>query len=1042
MSAAGAGSPAAGYRSASAPRMSSADKAQSRFTQHAVTAAAAQRSKTPNPAQRAAAAAAAAAASSSGAAAARRLRHSSHSTASESKHVARMRASDSAAGPQHSRLPGFSSTSMGLRSPTKGPAAAHLQGSPILRGAGSRSVLAAPAAAAGARLGSASKGIPGAPGARVKPPGVRSMDRVGLTLPGAAGRGGASASSGSQDCAVMVPVIKDRYKDLFKHTPAATAVEEARAAAAAAQRSPSPAAERSRPRSGAVPKLALGGLARQGSGGPPAALWGPAQQQQQHAEAAGDVASPYLGRISGLAASPEVSSSSLDKAPADFSTPQGQRKPVVPLLALSTLTPVPKSRPVVAAAPGAAASPCTPLQAAGPVQDETPSLLVKSQPRTGSSSKGAADSRTGAQLEPPSPLLAPRNLSSGMQAEHSSSFPAAPAEAGVGAAEGCSAAPAAAAAGRGFLAIPGLQLPGAAAGEGHFDSPPRHRRGERESPSSPADPGSQGALKLKANTLCSTAASSSSSVAAHSGSFGVPGRVPPAGTSVPGRSGPPSASKAAAAAAVKTRQRVGGAAAAAGGSVLEGSAEAGKGRAGVPVRRSLPSGAPSPTAGTPASRQRLSLDATTPGSQFGRSTPLPSPSKKLGTPVPRLDLTPVLASMAAEQDGTPDAAPDSHSHQGMLLLEDAPRRRLELDGDADEDPHSQRQSSGKGKPGSGKGRVGSGKSHGLSSNSKKGPGSKGSQASAEPPPQESFYVYESVMPPEEQRTYEDLRRVLLKAPGGSKHVANLQGIWGCYQDARRNTEAMAFRGHRLLDQVSTEYSSFKREAEVKLEELEQERDAAREELQLAMVAGSVPASALQLAAKDQELRELQHENTQLRQQVAEYEKAMHMASEYHAATQAAHQEQQVPVHARVIAGSATTSILTNQVVAQQYELQKVEKRMEDMKAALHLACGVLRQTNYMDEQSELRTHLDHDTLTVLDTIMATEEMEAVAMAQEQAAAAHMLQQGAAYQPASAPAEPAVHIEEVHSEGAASPASADCAGPAAAVAEQTSSEQAA
>jgi hypothetical protein len=54
---------------------------------------------------------------------------------------------------------------------------------------------------------------------------------------------------------------------------------------------------------------------------------------------------------------------------------------------------------------------------------------------------------------------------------------------------------------------------------------------------------------------------------------------------------------------------------------------------------------------------------------------------------------------------------------------------------------------------------------------------------------------------QEQRTYEDLRKVLMKAPGGSKHAANLQGIWGCYQDARRNTEAMAFRGHRLLDQV-------------------------------------------------------------------------------------------------------------------------------------------------------------------------------------------------------------------------------------------------
>lgn len=43
----------------------------------------------------------------------------------------------------------------------------------------------------------------------------------------------------------------------------------------------------------------------------------------------------------------------------------------------------------------------------------------------------------------------------------------------------------------------------------------------------------------------------------------------------------------------------------------------------------------------------------------------------------------------------------------------------------------------------------------------------------------------------------------------------------------------------LCAQVSTEYSSFKRDAEVKLEELEHERNQAREELQLAMVAGSV-----------------------------------------------------------------------------------------------------------------------------------------------------------------------------------------------------------
>lgn len=46
-------------------------------------------------------------------------------------------------------------------------------------------------------------------------------------------------------------------------------------------------------------------------------------------------------------------------------------------------------------------------------------------------------------------------------------------------------------------------------------------------------------------------------------------------------------------------------------------------------------------------------------------------------------------------------------------------------------------------PGSGKGKAGSGRSAKAAV-----PGSKGSQASAEPPPQESFYVYESVMPPE------------------------------------------------------------------------------------------------------------------------------------------------------------------------------------------------------------------------------------------------------------------------------------------------------
>jgi hypothetical protein len=280
----------------------------------------------------------------------------------------------------------------------------------------------------------------------------------------------------------------------------------------------------------------------------------------------------------------------------------------------------------------------------------------------------------------------------------------------------------------------------------------------------------------------------------------------------------------------------------------------------------------------------------------------------------------------------------------------------------------------------------------------------------------------------------ELRRVLLRTPGGSRHVASLQGLWGCYQDARRNTEAMAFRGHRLLDQVrlrggsrsgaaahtwrvawgvagtwlcscvrlpcganhpwqvSTEYGCFKKEAEVQLEALAQERDEARQEAQLAMVAGSVrcvgwvrmgicvwrlsqpsgcepcptqqhsfclppaqrapqvPASALQLAAKDQEVAELQAEVSALRQQVVEMEKALRMAADFHCASQAAHQASQVPTHARVIAASTTTSILTNMTMEQQARLQASEKQLEDMRAALHLVCGVLRQTDFANKQ--------------------------------------------------------------------------------------------
>lgn len=617
----------AALRSASAPRMSSAEKAQSRFTQHALCAAAAQRSRTPNPVQRLSASAVAAASSvnaGSGANAARRLRQTPPAA---DKHVARMRASDSAlAGPQQSRLPGFSST-MGPRSPTKADAAGNF-GSPMLR-AGSRSVLAAsPAGGSAARaMGSAvgSRTITTAGVVNRGRPLARSTDRLGagLSLPGA-GSIAADAAAASQGSPMMIPLIKDRYRDLYKHTPASQAVEEAKAAAAAAA-APQAAAVHNRPASAsAVPRLALGGLGglvRQGSGEPLAAPRGPQQQQQhcQHQQEGGaeEGGSPFLGRISGMAACPAEGSSSSSlqdrqqqhPASSSFSTPQGaQRKPVVPLLALSTITPVAKSRPAGAATAAGEVSPFTPLQAAGgyadvstgiapvsfsdidltpcpsaaPVQDETPSLLVKSQPRTGSTNGSIKGERLDQDQQGPSfsPQLAPRDLSSGMQdaaqghgtcaAEHS----------------------------RGF-AVPCLQLHAAApAAEGHFDSPPKHRRGERESPSSSADTGSTGTLKPRAHST----ASSSNTASQHVGRPGAAG-------------------------ASKPRQRVGGAAAVS--SVLETAAEPRRKGAGPPVQRSIVSGIPSPTNSTPThglgSRQHVE---TTPGTQFGKTTSLPSPRYK------------------------------------------------------------------------------------------------------------------------------------------------------------------------------------------------------------------------------------------------------------------------------------------------------------------------------------------------------------------------------------------------------------------------------
>jgi hypothetical protein len=474
--------------------MSSAEKAQSRFTQHVVSAAAAQRSRTPNPMPRTAAAPAAG--SSAAAAAARRRPQAAAGTgtSAESRHIARMqRASADSAGP---------------RSPAKalsGGGAFGRPASPMARAA--RSL---PAAAAGG-----SRILPTAPAGLSAKPGPRS-ERLAMAAAAASSSSKVECSSSST---FVLPVIKDRYKSLYKHTPASLAVEEARAAAAAGiagAARPRPAAA-----AGPVPRLALAGMPLVGPSG--AALLAPRGEQQQQ----GGVA------LAGTHGSQEL------RAPG-LSPPQLQQ---MPRRAPSPCT------PQAPAAPGAAGDfsniGFTPPKREGP--DETPSLLVKQASRvssTGGSNKAGEQHQAAAeqQQQPGSPPLAPRNLmgASDIDAADGSSMQAARLQAPA-AAEPPRAGVAAAAKG---LVVPPLfsKLPGgrgphhahaplALDGDAaeHCESPPQRRRGgpddcpEGRAAATAAEGISQlqqQTLKSKASSVCSStaAAASVSSIKAASAS--------------------------------------------------------------------------------------------------------------------------------------------------------------------------------------------------------------------------------------------------------------------------------------------------------------------------------------------------------------------------------------------------------------------------------------------------------------------------------------------------------------------------------------------
>uniref|UniRef100_A0A383V5N7 Uncharacterized protein n=1 Tax=Tetradesmus obliquus TaxID=3088 RepID=A0A383V5N7_TETOB len=956
----------AAMRSTSAPRMS-ADKLQSRFTQHQVSAAAAQRSKTPNPAARAAAAAGGAASGTTPGSRARASTSSvlASSSSAQSRHMARMRGSDAAASSSSTatgnRCASPASRVPGARSPASSP------GTAAMRAATRSLPSAAGAFGSGSKASSSGAGSP----TKLKPVAPAGQRAAGPRLPALTAATGGSSSSNAKalagSSAMGIPTLQDRYRSGHKHTPAAVAVAEARAtaatgAAAASSCSASSTAAAVRP----VPKLSLGGLLGSSPATPgllrtreqednsctplvalplPPGKAGAAAKLEQESSSS-SVASPFLGRISNMSAvasppGPTTLPAHKQQQAAAQCTPQQQRRSLLPMHPAPG-TPIP---PAPAGTPAGNAA-----NVRLPDVDFSSTPLVAGKGSAGSVASAVAAAAAG-DMAPP---LLPREVSGASLAygdgslsreasrdvTRETSMHALHGAAGLsreGSAVSIDSAAVAVAAKGLMLPLHRLEEEEASA---QFASPPRHRRGEHSSPKGAAAVCSQ-LLKSKASSVCGG-----------SGSKPTPAEAAAADDA------------AATPAAAQQQQRTN------------------KGSMAAPLMA------------TPASSSPSKALRFTPGSEFKLRSSLAK--------VPRLDLTPVLAQaeedqqleeeqqqLQLEQECQDQQLAEEQQHEQQLLLE--------FSGHAEEQAHRSRARAGAndGKPES----ASSGAGKRGTSAGRRAAGSGKRSAAAEPPPQpESFYVYESVMPAEETKTYEELRRALLKSHGGHRLAANLQGIWGCYQDARRNTEAMAFRGHRLLDQVSNEYKHYKSEAEQHLEQLQQERDAYKEELQLALTTGHGSGMDVEVA-KDKQVQELRHENQQLRLQMAEMEKALHKAAEFHHAQQA----EAVPNQARTIAGSATTSILFQQTLALQEELMAKEKTIEDLKAGLMITCGALKQTNYMEPEGAVRAGLEPDTVQVLDMMISSTAAEASMLDQVHAAAAA----------AAEAVQPHTQIEELH-----------------------------
>lgn len=496
-------------RSASAPRIANAEKVQSRFAVHQANALAEQRSKTPNPAARASAVAAAGLAGS-------RVRPAATMGTAAERHVARLRASQDG-------------SSNKVPSP---PAIRSASPSTAMRAA-ARSV---PATAG--MIGSTSRSS--ASGSASTSP----LLRQSAGQRGSAVAASTTASRVGLGSVMGIPTIQDRYKNAYKHTPAAAAVAEARAAASAAS------AGTAASQGPSVPKLSLGDLLgaadspvllrtrqRDNDGSnvqqqrqvvPKLPLRGAADQHDHGSEAA---ASPFLGRVSAGAAA--------SHPPTALHTPQQQRS-LLPLHAAACSA--------AASTPAAAASPAnsianseayyTPMRGEDPVQTpEGKQLAMKVQEAdeflTPPLLHRELSSASGTGMAPAAELSQEGSYErlsrvSSKQLEAQSSVPCLSKEG-----SNLSLDSAVAVAAKGLV----LPLHRLEAPPGAFSSPPRHRRGERCSPKGAAAVCSQ-LLKSKASSLCSagsTATELSAATPSATYSEGHPEPSPPPAVQSPGK---------------------------------------------------------------------------------------------------------------------------------------------------------------------------------------------------------------------------------------------------------------------------------------------------------------------------------------------------------------------------------------------------------------------------------------------------------------------------------------------------------------------------